>query len=51
MSDKSIQVAKEALRLGNKRGALLALKNKKYQQQLLEKTEVQISNIEELVSL
>ncbi|CAG8543574.1 7161_t:CDS:2, partial [Diversispora eburnea] len=48
MSEKATEVAREALRLGNKRGALLALKKKKYQQRLSEKTETQIMNLEEL---
>ncbi|CAG8687638.1 17377_t:CDS:2, partial [Acaulospora morrowiae] len=48
VSDKETEIAKEALRKNNKRGALLALKKKKYQQQLLEKTEMQLMNLEEL---
>ncbi|CAG8605705.1 9741_t:CDS:1, partial [Acaulospora colombiana] len=50
VSDKETEIAKEALRKNNKRGALLALKKKKYQQQLLEKTDAQLMNLEELVS-
>ena len=36
---------------GNKRKALLALKKKKYQEVLLEKTETQLINLEELVKI
>ncbi|CAG8613610.1 6356_t:CDS:2 [Paraglomus occultum] len=42
------EIAKEALLTGNKRKALLALKKKKYQEALLEKTETQLINLEEL---
>jgi charged multivesicular body protein 6 len=35
---------------GNKKRALLALKKKKYQEQLLEKTENQMMHLEELAS-
>ncbi|RHZ76995.1 hypothetical protein Glove_186g109 [Diversispora epigaea] len=48
MSNEATEVAREALRQGNKSGALLALKKKKYQQRLSEKTETQIMNLEEL---
>ncbi|SAM01331.1 hypothetical protein [Absidia glauca] len=46
--DKEIQAAKLALTQNNKKKALLALKKKKYQEQLLEKTEQQLLNLEEL---
>ncbi|RIB11162.1 Snf7-domain-containing protein [Gigaspora rosea] len=48
ISDKETEIAKQALRNGNKRGALLALKKKKYQEQLLKKTDSQLLNLEEL---
>ncbi|KAF0450498.1 Snf7-domain-containing protein [Gigaspora margarita] len=48
ISDKETEIAKKALRNGNKRGALLALKKKKYQEQLLKKTDTQLLNLEEL---
>ncbi|CAO3581409.1 unnamed protein product [Absidia cylindrospora] len=46
--DKEVQAAKLALTQGNKKKALLALKKKKYQEQLLEKTEQQLMNLEDL---
>lgn len=49
--DKEIQAAKLALTQNNKKKALLALKKKKYQEQLLEKTEQQLLNLEELVRI
>ncbi|CAG8815811.1 42829_t:CDS:2 [Gigaspora margarita] len=51
ISDKETEIAKKALRNGNKRGALLALKKKKYQEQLLKKTDTQLLNLEELVGI
>lgn len=47
--DKEVQAARNALRQNDKKRALLALKKKKYQEQLLEKTEQQLLNLEELV--
>ncbi|KAI9275528.1 Snf7 family [Phascolomyces articulosus] len=46
--EKETQVARNALSQGNKKKALLALKKKKYQEQLLEKTDQQLMNLEEL---
>ncbi|KAG9288371.1 hypothetical protein G9A89_021402 [Geosiphon pyriformis] len=46
--DKETQLAKEAIKKGDRRRALLALKKKKYQQQLLIKTDTQLLNLEEL---
>ncbi|KAI9479624.1 Snf7 family [Zychaea mexicana] len=46
--EKEVQVARTALSQGNKKKALLALKKKKYQEQLLEKTDQQLVNLEEL---
>jgi len=48
VAEKETQVAKEALLKNNKRGALLALKKKKYQEQLLSKSEAQLLNLEQL---
>jgi hypothetical protein len=49
--NKEVEAAKLALQQGNKQKALLALKKKKYQVQLLEKTDQQLMNLEELVRL
>ncbi|KAI8378432.1 Snf7-domain-containing protein [Blakeslea trispora] len=46
--EKEIEAAKLALQQENKPKALLALKKKKYQMQLLEKTDQQLLNLEEL---
>ncbi|KAL9551951.1 hypothetical protein MBANPS3_004001 [Mucor bainieri] len=46
--EKEVEAAKLALQQGNKQKALLALKKKKYQVQLLEKTDQQLMNLEEL---
>ncbi|KAI9363205.1 Snf7-domain-containing protein [Pilaira anomala] len=46
--EKEVEAAKLALTQGNKKKALLALKKKKYQVQLLEKTDQQLMNLEEL---
>ncbi|ORY04734.1 Snf7-domain-containing protein [Basidiobolus meristosporus CBS 931.73] len=48
--DREVEIAKQQLQAGNKRRALLALKKKKYQEQLLEKTDGQLLNLEELVN-
>ncbi|GBB95164.1 hypothetical protein RclHR1_02490019 [Rhizophagus clarus] len=48
VADRETQIAKEALLKNNKRGALLALKKKKYQEQLLSKTDAQLLNLEQL---
>ncbi|RIA90575.1 Snf7-domain-containing protein [Glomus cerebriforme] len=48
VAEKETQVAKEALLKNNKRGALLALKKKKYQEQLLSKSDAQLLNLEQL---
>ncbi|KAI8369340.1 Snf7 family [Radiomyces spectabilis] len=44
--DKELELARRALSQGDKRKALLALKKKKYQEQLLEKTEEQLMTLE-----
>lgn len=46
---RETEIAKEQLRAGNKDKALLALKKKKYQEQLMEKTNGQLFNLEQLV--
>ncbi|KAG2194658.1 hypothetical protein INT47_002342 [Mucor saturninus] len=46
--EKEVEAAKLALTQGNKKKALLALKKKKYQVQLLDKTDQQLMNLEEL---
>jgi len=46
--DREYEIAKINLKKGDKKKALLALKKKKYQEQLIEKVEAQLSNIEEL---
>ncbi|PKY38340.1 hypothetical protein RhiirA4_311271 [Rhizophagus irregularis] len=48
VADRETQIAKEALLKNNKRGALLALKKKKYQEQLLSKSDAQLLNLEQL---
>ncbi|RUS17182.1 Snf7-domain-containing protein [Endogone sp. FLAS-F59071] len=48
--DKEIEVAKKHLAAGDKRRALLALKKKKYQETLLERTDAQLMNLEELTN-
>uniref|UniRef100_A0A3Q3WC38 Uncharacterized protein n=1 Tax=Mola mola TaxID=94237 RepID=A0A3Q3WC38_MOLML len=47
--DKERLVAKQLLKDGRKAKALLLLKKKRYQDQLLDKTESQISNLERMV--
>ncbi|WWC88508.1 uncharacterized protein L201_003419 [Kwoniella dendrophila CBS 6074] len=44
------EIAKEALKTGNKTRALTALRQKKYQEQLLAKTDAQLMTLQELVS-
>lgn len=48
--DREHELAKEQLRLGNKDRALLALKKKRYQEQLLEKSNAQLFNLEHMCS-
>ncbi|KAI9032824.1 Snf7-domain-containing protein [Phycomyces nitens] len=48
--EKEVSEARKALGQGNKKKALLALKKKKYQEQLLEKTDQQLMNLEELTN-
>lgn len=48
MVEKEVDVARKQLQAGNKRGALIALKKKRYQEQLLAKTDEQLLNLEQL---
>ncbi|KAJ1129083.1 hypothetical protein NDU88_007454 [Pleurodeles waltl] len=47
--EKEREVARQLLRDGKKEKAKLLIKKKRYQEQLLEKTETQISNLEHMV--
>ncbi|KAF7799245.1 hypothetical protein EIP86_010477 [Pleurotus ostreatoroseus] len=47
--DREQEIAKEQLKAGNKDKALLALRRRKYQESLLEKTDSQLENLENLV--
>lgn len=47
--EKEREFARQLLRGGKKEKAKLLLKKKRYQEQLLDKTEVQISNLEQMV--
>ncbi|TPX51809.1 hypothetical protein SeLEV6574_g00032 [Synchytrium endobioticum] len=48
--DREVDVAKTHLRNGDKRRALIALKKKKYQIQLLDQTDTQLLNLEQLTN-
>ncbi|QRV75710.1 charged multivesicular body protein 6 [Ceratobasidium sp. AG-Ba] len=48
--DREHAIAKEALANGNKRIALLALRRRKYQESMLQKTDNQLETLENLVS-
>ncbi|KAG8739953.1 Vacuolar protein sorting-associated protein 20 [Ceratobasidium sp. 414] len=48
--DREHAIAKESLANGNKRIALLALRRRKYQESMLQKTEGQLETLENLVS-
>ncbi|KAI9888485.1 MAG: Vacuolar protein sorting-associated protein 20 [Vezdaea aestivalis] len=50
LTDRETQVAKDLLAQGNRKGALLALKKKKYQESLLAKTDSQLEQLEILTS-
>lgn len=49
MLEREVEIAKKCLAEGNKQKALLCLKKKRYQEQMLEKTDGQLRNIEEMV--
>ena len=48
--DREVQISKDWLAKGDKRRALLALRQRKYQEQLLIKSEQQLDTLEQLVS-
>jgi len=47
--ERENEVARELLKQGKKKQAMLALKKRKYQEQLLEKSEQQLANIQDMV--
>ena len=49
VSDRETDVARQCLTKGDKKRALLALRQKKYQEGLLEKTDDQLAILEQLV--
>lgn len=51
MVEKELKMAKGHLAKGEKQRALLALRRKKFQESLLEKTVLQMTNLDELASL
>ncbi|KIN05558.1 hypothetical protein OIDMADRAFT_188880 [Oidiodendron maius Zn] len=50
LTDREKAIAKEMLAKGNKQGALLALRRKKYQESLLSRTDSQLEQLEKLAS-
>ena len=48
--ERELQVAREQLKRGNKQLALLALKKRKYQEQLLLQSSNQLFNLEQMVT-
>ncbi|XXG97163.1 ATP synthase F0 subcomplex subunit OSCP atp5 [Hypoxylon texense] len=48
LTDKETAVARQMLAAGDKKRALLALRRKKYQESLLEKTDLQLAQLEQL---
>ncbi|RMX73085.1 hypothetical protein D0869_13961 [Hortaea werneckii] len=50
VTDRETEIARECLRKENKSGALLALRRKKYQESLLQKTDQQLAQLETLTS-
>ncbi|PSK37375.1 Charged multivesicular body protein 6 [Elsinoe australis] len=50
LTDRETEIARECLRTGDKRKALLALRKKKYQQSLLEQTDAQLAQLETLTA-
>lgn len=47
--DREEDIAKQQLRAGQKDRALVTLRQRKYQESLLQKTDVQLENLEQLV--
>ncbi|RDA86442.1 hypothetical protein CP532_3611 [Ophiocordyceps camponoti-leonardi (nom. inval.)] len=50
LTDKETDVARKLLARGDKKGALLALRRKKYQESLLSKTDAQLEQLEKLTA-
>ncbi|RDA92258.1 hypothetical protein CP533_5746 [Ophiocordyceps camponoti-saundersi (nom. inval.)] len=50
LTDKETDVARQLLARGDKKGALLALRRKKYQESLLSKTDAQLEQLEKLTA-
>lgn len=50
LTDREKEIAKQMLAKGDKAKALLALRRKKYQESLLEKTDAQLEQLEKLTS-
>ena len=50
LTDREKAIAKEMLAKGNKQGALLALRRKKYQESLLSRTDSQLEQLEQLAN-
>jgi charged multivesicular body protein 6 len=50
LTSRETEIAKEMLAKGDKPGALLALRRKKYQESLLTKTDAQLEQLEKLTS-
>ncbi|KAI1083805.1 charged multivesicular body protein 6 [Whalleya microplaca] len=48
LTDKETAIARQMLAAGDKKRALLALRRKKYQESLLEKTDLQLAQLEQL---
>ncbi|KAI0859283.1 charged multivesicular body protein 6 [Xylaria cubensis] len=49
LTDKETDIARQMLAAGDKKRALLALRRKKYQEQLLSKTDAQLAQLEQLM--
>jgi len=50
ITDRETEIARECLKRGDKKKALLALRRKKYQESLLQKTDQQLSQLEILTN-
>src|SRR5215469_13627421 len=50
ITDRETEIARECLKRGDKKKALLALRRKKYQESLLQKTDQQLAQLEILTS-
>lgn len=49
--DREEEIAKQQLRAGRKDRALVTLRQRKYQEGLLQKTDIQLENLEQLVRI